>query len=193
VIAGCWFSATLFTVAVTVLLPAAVELSVPVVTPDASVAPGCVIVFPDPVAASVTVAPGIGFPTPSFTVTVIVETTEPLLAVIIAGETATVDCDADTLPTVTVTVSVCVTATPSIVADTVFVPGSVELSVPVATPLPFVVPLGCVSVFPVPVAANTTVEPLIGFPNPSFAVTVMVDFTLPVLAVMLVGDMLTVD
>jgi hypothetical protein len=179
--------------AVTVLDPAPVELSVPVVTPDPLVVPGWVMVLPDPVADSVTVAPGIGLPSPSFTVTVMVETTDPLLATIVPGEATTVDCDADTLPTVTVTVAVCVTATPSIVAETVFVPTSVELSVPVATPLPFVVPLGCVSVFPVPVAPSTTVEPLIGFPNPSFAVTVMVDFTLPVLAPMLVGDALTDD
>jgi hypothetical protein len=193
VIAGCWFRTTLFAVAVTVLLPVAVELSVPVVTPDAFVAPGCVMVFPDPVAASVTVAPGIGFPTPSLTVTVIVETTEPLLAVIVPGETATADCDADTLPTVTATAGVCGTATPSIVAETVFVPTSVELSVPVATPLPFVVPLGCVRVFPVPVAANTTVAPLIGFPNPSFAVTVMVDVSPPLLAPIVAGAAATAD
>jgi hypothetical protein len=193
VITGCWLSDTLFAVAVTVLLPAAVELSVPVVTPDALVAPGCIMPFPDPVAASVTVAPGIGFPTPSFTVTVIVETTEPLLAVIDPGEAATADCDADTLPTVTVTVCVCVTATPSIVAETVFVPTPVELSVPVVTPLPFVVPLGCVRVFPDPVAASTTVEPLIGFPNPSFAVTVIVEVSPPLLAPIVAGETATLD
>ena len=45
-------------VAVTVLLPAAVELSVPVATPLALVGPaGCVSVLPDPVALNVTVTP----------------------------------------------------------------------------------------------------------------------------------------
>ncbi len=51
-------------------------------------------------------------------------------------------------------------ATALIVAETVFVSAVVELSVPVATPLAFVVPTGCVSVFPaVGVAASVTVAP----------------------------------
>jgi hypothetical protein len=66
-----------------------------------------------------------------------------------------------------------------IVAETVFCCATVELSVPVATPLAFVVPLGCVSVFPAPSAHNVTVAPLIGFPLPSFAVTVIVEMSLP--------------
>jgi hypothetical protein len=41
---------------------------------------------------------------------------------------------------------------------------TVELSVPVATPLAFVVPTGWVSVLPVPVAERTTVAPATGFP-----------------------------
>jgi len=59
----------------------------------------------------------------------------------------------------TVTVAVCVMATVLIVAETVFDPATVELRLPVATPLAGVVPAGCVSVFPVPVADNTTVAP----------------------------------
>src|SRR2546425_720850 len=67
-------------------------------------------------------------------------------------------------------------ATALIVADTVFEPATVDDSVPVATPLAFVVPTGCVSVLPVVgVAASTTVAPWIGFPLASRAVTVMVD------------------
>ena len=50
-------------------------------------------------------------------------------------------------------------ATLLMVAETTFAPGLVELRVPVATPLALVVPLGCVSVLPVPVAASTTVAP----------------------------------
>ena len=47
-----------------------------------------------------------------------------------------------------------------IVAETVFVPAAVELSVPVATPLASVVPTGWVNVFPaVGVATSVTVAP----------------------------------
>jgi hypothetical protein len=75
----------------------------------------------------------------------------------------------------TVTVAVWVMATVLIVADTVLAAATVALSVPVATPLAFVGPTGWVSVFPVPVAANTTVAPLTGLPEASRAVTVIVD------------------
>src|SRR5207244_2985980 len=51
-------------------------------------------------------------------------------------------------------------------------PAAVEASVPVATPLAFVVPTGCVKVFPaVGVAASVTVAPSIGLPVASRAVT----------------------
>src|SRR5947199_4337881 len=166
--------ATELIVAETVFDPAAVDERLPVATPLTSVVPtGWVTVFPAVgVAASVTVAPWIGLPLASFAVTVIVEL--PLPAVI--GDVAmTVDCAAETVPGFTTTVAVCVTATPSTVADTVFDSATVELSVPVATPLAFVVALGCVSVLPVPVAAMTTVAPAMGLPNASRAVTVTVD------------------
>src|SRR5438874_1494912 len=172
--------ATALIVAETVFVPAAVELSVPVTTPLAFVVPtGCVSVFPAlGEAASVTVAPGIGFPLASRAVTVIVD--EPLPAVIDSGAAATVDCDAETPPGVTLTVTVCVTATELIVAEIVLLPAAVEASVPVATPLAFVVPTGCVKVFPaVGVAASVTVAPSIGLPCASFAVTVMVEVPLP--------------
>src|SRR5437667_335598 len=170
--------ATELIVADTVLEPLAVELRVAVATPLASVVPaGCVSVFPAVgLAATVTVAPGIGFPFASRAVTVIVDV--PLPAVI--GDVAvTADCAADTGPAVTTTTAVCETATPLIVADTVFASATVELRVPVVTPLAFVVALGCVSVFAVPVAATTTVAPGIGLPKPSFAVTVIVDVPVP--------------
>ena len=82
--------ATLLIVADTVFDPAAVDASVPVATPLASVVPtGWVKLLPVVgVAASVTVAPWIGLPFASFAVTVIVDV--PLPAVI--GEVAaTVD------------------------------------------------------------------------------------------------------
>jgi hypothetical protein len=55
------------------LSSATVERNVPVAWPLASVGdPGCVNVFPLPVAANATVAPWTGFPFPSRAVTVIV-------------------------------------------------------------------------------------------------------------------------
>jgi len=71
-----------------------------------------------------------------------------------------VDWAAETAPAFTTTVAVCVMATPLIVTETVFEPAAVDETVPVATPLAFVVPTGCVSVFPVVgVAASVTVAP----------------------------------
>src|SRR5206468_4083930 len=135
-----WEIATELIVAETVFEPAAVAHSVPVATPLASVDPPALLnALPTfGVAASVSVAPWTGLPLASFAVTVIVEL--PLPAVI--GDVAmTVDSAAETVPGFTATVAVCVTATPSIVADTVFDSATVELSVPVTTPLAFVVAL----------------------------------------------------
>src|SRR6058998_2030477 len=175
-----WVIATASMDAETAFDPAAVELKVPVTTPLASVVPsGCVSVFPAVgVAASVTVAPSIGFPLASRAVTVMVDWLDPLDAVI--GEVAvTVDCAADTAPAFTTTVAVCVIATALIVAEIVFDSASVDASAPVATPLAFVGAAGCVSVFPDPVAASTTVAPGIGLPFASRAVTAIVDVPLP--------------
>src|SRR5437773_4719446 len=107
------------------------------------------------------------------------------------GEAVTVDCEAETGPGFTVTAAVCVMAVPLAVAETVFVPAPVELSVPVATPLALVVPLGWVRVLPLPVAASTTVAPPIGLPLASFTVPVIVAVPLP--AVGVVAEVLTLD
>src|SRR3989442_1463445 len=111
VTAAVCVSAAPFTVAETVFPSATVELSVPA-------------------AARAAVAPGIGLPTWSVAVTVMVGT--PLPAVV-GGVAAMVDCAADTPSELTATVAVCVTAPPLTVADTVFASATVELSVPVAT------------------------------------------------------------
>ncbi len=182
--------ATELMVADTVFVCALVELRVPVATPLASVVPtGCVNVLPVVgVTPSTTAAPWIGFPLASRAVTVIVEV--PLPAVI--GELAvTVDCAADTVPGLTTTVAVWLMATELIVAETVFDSAAVDESVPVATPLAFVVPTVCVNVLPVVgVAARATVAPGIGFPFASLAVTVMVEVPLPAV----IGELaLTVD
>src|SRR5690349_2343660 len=182
-----WVIATELIVADTVFEPAAVEASVPVATPLASVVPtGCVSVLPVVgVAVSTTVAPWMRLPFASFAVTVMVEV--PLPAAI--GEVAvSVDCVAETAPAFTSTVAVCVIATELIVADTVFDPAMVALSVPVATPLASVKPAGCVSVFPVVgVTTSVTVAPAIAFPNASLAVTVIVEAPPPAV----IGDVAT--
>jgi hypothetical protein len=84
-----------------------------------------------------------------------------------------------------------VIAVPFAVAEMFLVSATVELSVPVATPLASVGAAGCVSVFPVPELESTTVAPLIGLPFASFTVTVMVDVPLP--ASIEVGEAVTVD
>ena len=116
--------------------------------------------LPLPVAASTTVAPLMGLLFASLAVTVIVDV--PTSTSIKVGEAATVDRASETGPGETVIPAVWVIAVPFAVAETVFAPATVELNVPVATPLASVVPLGCVRVFPLPVAASTTVAPLIG-------------------------------
>src|SRR5207247_1360261 len=179
-----WVIATALIVAEIVFDSASVDASVPVATPLAFVVvAGCVSVFPDPVAASTTVAPGIGLPIASRAVTVIVEL--PLPAAI--GDVApTADGPAGTVPAFTTTVAVRVTPIPSIVADIVLDSASVDASVPVATPLAFVVAAGCVSVLPPPVADRITVAPATGLSSASRAVTVIVEALAPFEAV--IGD-----
>src|SRR5207249_4470809 len=126
--------------------PATTELRVPVATPSALVGPsGCVTVLPKPLAATTTAAPAIGLPNPSLAVTVIVEVPVPAA---IGDVALTVDWVADRVPAFTSTVAVCTIATVLIVAEIVFDSATVDLSVPVTTPLAFVVPLGWVSVLP---------------------------------------------
>jgi len=170
-------TATPLIVADTVFDSATVELRVPVATPLAFVvALGCVTVFPKPVALRMTVAPATGLPNASRAVTVIVEAPVPA---VIGDVAARLDCAPETVLAVTTTVAVCVTWTALMVADTVFDSATIELRVPVATPSAPVGPLGCVRVFPVPVAETTTVAPATGLPNPSLAVTVIVEVPVP--------------
>src|SRR2546426_10485656 len=62
---------------------------------------------------------------------------------VIGDVAVTVDCAADNAPAFTTTVAVCVIATALIVTEIVFDSASVDASVPVATPLAFVVVAGC--------------------------------------------------
>ena len=129
-----------FAVAVMVFASPTVELKVPVVTPLLFVGAGCVMVFPLPVAERTTVAPLIARLLLSFTVTVIVAV--PLPAAMVVGEAVTVDREAETAADVTLTLTVCESAMPLAVAETVLVAATVELKVPVATPLASVGPTG---------------------------------------------------
>src|SRR5215831_7890533 len=164
--AGVWLPTVTVAVCATAVAPivaemvvtsAIVDVTVPVVTPlELVVAAGCPRPLMLPVWARTTVAPLIGFPLASFAVTVIVDVAPP--GAIAIGEAETVDWLADTGPGVTATV---------------------EARVPVARPLPSVGPAGCDSVFPVPVAASSTVAPLTGRLFASLAVTVIVAVALP--------------
>jgi hypothetical protein len=110
------------------------------------------------------------------------------------GFALTVDWPASTPAAVTVTVAVCVIPVPPAIAETTLIPAAVEETVPVATPLAFVGPLGCVSVFPVVgFATSVTVAPGTGLPFASRAVTVIVLVTAPKEAWIDVGLALTLD
>src|SRR5574341_540160 len=111
-------------------------------------------------------------------------------AVVVEGFTWNASCVA--AAAVTVTAAVCVTVTPFTVADTVFVPATVELNVPVATPAPSV-GAGWVTELPPPEALRKTVAPLTGLRKASRAVTVIVEALDPELAVSADGAADSVD
>ena len=121
-------------VAVSVLVPAVVDLTVPVVCPAALVgAAGWVTVSRAPREdVRVTVLPLTGLLLASHKVTVMVEVATPS-PVTVAGLAVTVDVVADTAPAVNVTEAVCVTVTLSVVsvAVIVVVPAVVDRIVPV--------------------------------------------------------------
>ena len=165
----------LFTMALTVFAPAAVELNEPVICPPAFVVPaGCVNVLPVAgLTASVTVAPWIGLPLASRTVTVMVLAPAP--AVIAAGAAATVDCVALGPPAVAVAVNVTgLPPSPDDVARSV----SVLAAVPsvqeftAAKPLALVVTGAAGSTVPLsPAVANVTATPGTGLANWSRTIT----------------------
>jgi hypothetical protein len=170
-VAVCVTAIVPLTVAVTVFVPATVELSVPVIWPLVFVVPtGCVSVLPVVgLAASVTVAPLTGLPAASFTVTVMVETLEPELAVIVPGAAATSDRLALGAPAVPVAVNVTgLPPSPLEVAVSVLVPAVVPSvqDVTAAMPLPLVVTgVVGVTVPPPEATANVTETPATGLLN----------------------------
>src|SRR5439155_1563776 len=144
---------------------------------------------PSPVAASTTTFPAIGLPLASRAVTVIVALPPPAASVV--GTASTLDCPADTAPTVTDTVAAHVTTTPSMPAHTVLASAAVERSVPAATPWLLLSLPDALPILPSPVAASTTTFPAIGLPLASRAVTVIV--ALPPPAASVVGTASTLD
>src|ERR687892_724710 len=101
-----WEIAVPLIAAETTLAPAAVELSVPVAAPFASVTGGWVRVLPVPVAARTTVAPLTALPNSSRAVTVMVLVPPLAIMAIVPGAALTVLRAALTGPTPTVTVAV---------------------------------------------------------------------------------------
>src|SRR5205085_5241477 len=122
-------------------------------------------------------------------VSVIVAVAVP--ASIVGGTALTVGCPAETPLLVTLSGAVWVTASPLIVAQIVFASAAVERSVPVATPLASVGPVGWVSVLPLPVAWRDREGAVNGLPFASRAVSVMVE--IPVPASIVGGAGVTVD
>lgn len=89
-----------------------------------------------------------------------------------SGAALMVDVAAETAPAPTPTFAVAAIGRRSIVAETTRAPAAVAVRPPVATPSESVTAAGWVMVFPVPVAASTTVAPGSRLPNASRAVTV---------------------
>src|SRR5437763_11028955 len=171
-----WATLTLpFTMALTVFVPAAVELNEPVICPPAFVVPaGWVSVLPVAgLTTSVTVAPWMGFPLASRTVTVMV--LEPTPAVIVAGAAATVDCVALGPPAVAVAVNVTgLPLSPAAVARSVSTLAAVPRVQEFAAAIPFApVATGVAgSTVPLsPLVANVTATPGTGLANWSRTIT----------------------
>jgi hypothetical protein len=183
-------------VAVSVLVPAVVERTVPVVCPAALVgAAGCPIVSVAPrEEVNVTLLPATGLLLPSRSVIVSVAVAVPS-AVTVVGLALTVEVVADTAPMTNVTLAVCVTVIVSVVsvAVSVLVPAVAERTVPVVCPAALVGAAGWTIVSVAPrEEANVTLLPLTGLPLASRNVIVSVDVATPS-AVTVVGLALTVE
>jgi hypothetical protein len=170
-------------VAVSVLVPAVVERTVPVVCPLALVtAAGCTIVSVAPrEEAKVTVLPATGLLLVSRSVTVSVDVATPS-AVTVVGLATTVEVVADTAPAVNVTAAVWVTTMESVVSVAVSVlgPAVVDRTVPVVCPAALVTAAGCTIVSVAPRDdAKVTVLPLTGLLLASRKVIVIVDVVVP--------------
>jgi hypothetical protein len=188
--------ASVVSVAVSVLVPAVVDPTVPVVCPAAFVtAAGWTIVSVAPREdAKVTVLPATGLLLPSRRVIVIVDVTTPS-ATTVVGLAVTVEVVADTPPMTNVTAAVWVTVIVSVVsvAVSVPVPAVVDRTVPVVCPLAFVTAAGWTIVSVAPRDdAKVTVLPATGLLLVSRKVIVIVDVATPS-AVTVVGLATTVD
>src|SRR5713101_3851754 len=160
----------------------AVTVVVPASVPPAGFKPSATVTLP--------AKPGTRFPNASFALTCTAGLIAWPATALLGGA---VNASWLAGPAVTVTVAVWVTATPAIDAVTVFTSATVELKLPVVTPLASVGAAGCVSAFTPPVADSTTVAPLTGLPLASRAVTVSVARLAPDDAGIEVGAAATVD
>src|SRR5262245_55834965 len=142
---------------------------VPVATPKASVGPGWTSVLLLPVAARLTAWPATGLPLMSRTVTVIVESDEPLAITPVAGEAVAVDSAAvmvlgsPTKPTVGCWATTIWLAPGLMVAVMVFVSAVRLAIVPLASPFTSLW-RSWTSVLLLPVAARLTAWPATGLP-----------------------------
>jgi hypothetical protein len=137
-------------------------------------------------------------PFTSRTVTVMVEVVEPLATTFVLGDAVAVDNAPLRLfgsPT-NATVGCCATTTwlapGSTMTVIVLVSAVVEATVPVATPLAFVMP-GCTSVLLLPEEASCTAWAATGLPFTSRTVTVIVDVVEPFATTFVLGDAVAVD
>lgn len=176
----------------TVLVCMTVDLTVPVATPDALVVEaGWTSVTLVPVAANVVEVPLTGFPLASFRVIVTVEVATPSAATKL-GEAAIVEVATFGAPATKVTVVVTPVRPAGAETLRVFISATVDFMDPVVTPDALVVEAGWVSVFPVPVEVNVTLDPLIALPFTSLSVIVTTDVAVPS-AVTLPGEAAIVE
>jgi hypothetical protein len=183
-------------VAVSVLVPAVVERTVPVVWPAALVtAAGCPIVSVAPrEEARLTALPATGLLLASRNVMVIVALATPS-AVTVVGVAVTVEVVAETAPAVNVTAAVWVMTMASVVsvAVSVLVPAVLERTVPVVWPAALVAAAGWMIVSVAPrEEATVTVLPLTGLLLASRNVIVIVAVVTPS-AVTVAGLTVTVE
>ncbi len=169
-----WVMPTPPTVAETAFAWATVEASVPLVTPFASVTPGCTKLLPLPVAARVTALPRITLPKRSRAVTVSELALLPVDAVIVAGDATTLVWDAFTESGTESAVKI--NGDPTPVAWAVWVLSVGVLRVPrvqlvAATPLAFVTELVGFTEPPPPNTDQLMVTPGTALLNASLATT----------------------
>lgn len=169
--------------------PAAVDLIVPVVTPEALVtAAGWVRVFPVPVAAKVAVRPGAGLLLASRRVMVTVEDVVPSAVRPVEGDAEIVELATVGAPATKVAEVVTPLKPAGVAILIVFASAKVDFNVAVACPAALVAEPGCAIVFPTPVEAIVVEIPLTGLLFTSRRVIVTVVIVVPSAVIPLDGE-----